>query len=616
MPPSPSAPSGSDARPHARQRYLLGRLLQLTGRYKWRCLGLVLLNTSLLALGLAGLGGVGVAVDFLREQVQPDAPAAKFPFGWHPPAEWSPRTVLLALGVWIFLAAAIRAWLAYLTAVSTNRLGQGKIVVELRSAIYAKMQRMSFRFFDANATGSLINRVTGDTQSVRLFIDGVAVQALNIILATVFYLVCLVQIHAGLAFACFAFLPLLGLVVVIFSRWLRPDYEESRKRVDRLVLVFEELARGMGVVKSFGLQSWAEGRFLEANAAVRDQKNKVFRKLTILFPLVSLLNQLSMAVLLGYGGWLAIRGEVPIGTGLILFAGILQQLNAQANAIGTVADSLQQTLTGADRVYEILDAEPGIVDHEGAEPLTRAKGEVVFEHVAFRFKPENTVLHDLSLTVQAGEKIAIVGPTGSGKTALIQLIPRFYDPDEGRLVLDGRDLRDWHLDDVRRQVGLVFQESFIFSASVAANIAFGNPGASREDIERAARLAAAHEFVEKLPLGYDTLLHENGSNLSGVLLSPGPSFSIRPSSFSMIPPPRWMRERSRKSSPRWIRSWRAAPLSSSRIVSARCAVPTALLCSTGESSPRSGRMRNCRASPDTTAMPSSRKAERRLPHEA
>lgn len=511
MPPSAPPPTGSAAR----QRYLLSRLVRLTLRYGWGTFGLVVLNVALLALGLAGLGGVGVAIDFLRAQVQPDAPAAKFPFGWRPPADWTPRTVLLFLGAWIFSTAALRAWLAYLTATTTNRLGQGKIVVELRSAIYAKMQRMSFRFFDANATGSLINRVTGDTQSVRLFIDGVAVQALNVVLATVFYIVCLAKIHLGLTLACFAFLPVLGLIVVLFSRWLRPDYEENRRRVDRLVLVFEELARGMGVVKSFGLQGWAEGRFREANAAVRDQKNEVFRKLTVLHPLVSLLNQLSMAVLLGYGGWLAIRGEIPVGTGLILFAGILQQLNAQVTAIGTVADSLQQTLTGADRVYEILDAEPGIVDRPGAEPLGRARGEIVFEHVEFRFKPENTVLHDLSLTVRAGEKIAIVGPTGAGKTALIQLIPRFYDPDGGRLVLDGRDLRDWRLDDVRRQVGLVFQESFLFSAPIAANIAFGYPGASREDVERAARLAAAHEFIEKLPQGYDTLLHENGGNLSG-----------------------------------------------------------------------------------------------------
>ncbi len=506
-PPSPGDP--------ARQRYLLGRLFRLTGRYGWRCAGLVLLNVCLLALGLAGLGGIGLAIDFLREQVQPDAPAARFPLGLEPPSDWSPRTVLLALGAWIFLSAALRAVLAYFAAVNTNRLGQGRIVVELRSAIYAKMQRMSFRFFDANATGSLINRVTGDTQSVRLFIDGVVVQSLNIILATGFYLFCLVRIHPGLAFACLAFLPVLWAIVMLFARWLRRDYEENRKRVDRLVLTFEELARGMGVVKSFGLEAWAEGRFLETNAAVRDQKHAVFRKLTILFPLVSLLNQLSMAILLGYGGWLAVRGEIPIGTGLVLFAGILQQLAAQVNVVSNVADSLQQTLTGADRVYEILDAEPGIHDRADALPLERARGELVFEQVDFRFKPENTVLHQVSLAVKPGEKIAIVGPTGAGKTALIQLLPRFYDPDAGRLVLDGRDLRDWRLDDVRRQVGLVFQESFLFSASVAANIAFGNPDASRESIERAARLAAAHEFIETLPQGYDTLLHENGANLSG-----------------------------------------------------------------------------------------------------
>lgn len=511
MPTPPRPPTGGAAR----QRYLLGRLVRLAARYRWQALGLVALNLSLLALGLAGLGGVGVAVDFLREQVQPGAPAARFPFGWRPPEVWSPRTVLLALGLWIFAAAALRAWLAYLAAVTTNRLGQGRIVVELRSAIFAKMQRMSFRFFDANATGSLINRVTGDTQSVRLFIDGVAVQTLNVALATVFYVACLARIHLGLTLASFAFLPVLGLIVVLFSRWLRPDYEENRRRVDRLVLVFEELARGMGVVRSFGLQGWADGRFREANGAVRDQKNEVFRKLTVLHPLVSLLNQLSMAVLLGYGGWLAIRGEIPVGTGLVLFAGILQQLNAQVTAIGTVADSLQQTLTGADRVYEILDAEPGLVDRPDAAALVRARGEISFEGVSFRFRPENTVLHDLSLEVRAGEKIAIVGPTGAGKTALVQLVSRFYDPDAGRILLDGRDLRDWRLDDVRRQVGLVFQESFLFSASVAANISFGNPGASREDIERAARLAAAHEFVERLPRGYDTLLHENGANLSG-----------------------------------------------------------------------------------------------------
>jgi ATP-binding cassette subfamily B protein len=515
----PSSPASDSSPPPpgspGRQRYLLGRLLRLTGRYWARCLWLVTQQTILLGLSLAGLGGIGLAIDFLREKVQPGAPVAHYPFGWHPPADWSPTTVLWVLGGLVFGTAVLRAVMSYFGAIAMNILGQGKIVVELRSSIYAKMQRMSFRFFDANATGSLINRVTQDTQAVRLFIDSVAIQSVNVMLATGFYLICLVRIHAGLAVACLSVMPALWVVVIIFARWLRRDYEVGRQKVDRLVLVFEELARGMGVVKSFGIESWADHRFSEANAAVRDQKQAVFRKLTILHPLVSFMNQASMAILLGYGGWLAIQGRIPIGTGLIVFAGILQQMAAQVNAVSNIADSLQQTLTGADRVYEILDGEPEIADRPGAQPLDRARGEVVFDAVSFRFKPEDTVLHEVSLSVQPGEKIAIVGPTGAGKTALIQLIPRFYDPDSGSIQLDGRDLRDWRLDDVRRQVGLVFQESFLFSASVAANISFGNPDATPADIERAARLASAHEFIETLPRGYDTLLHENGSNLSG-----------------------------------------------------------------------------------------------------
>ncbi|HUF61130.1 MAG TPA: ABC transporter ATP-binding protein [Verrucomicrobiales bacterium] len=498
-----------------RQRYLLGQLLRLTGRYWPQCLRLILIQACLIALSLASLGGVGLAIDLLRAQIDPSAPAVRVPFGAWTPPDSKPETVLLLLGGVIFVAALLRAVLTYANTVAANRLGQGRIVVDLRSRVYAQMQRLSFRFFDANATGSLINRVTGDTQAVRLFIDGVAMQSLQVLLAAAVYCACLIRVHAGLTFACLVFLPVLWILVTLFARWLRRDYVEGRRRVDRLVLVFEELARGIGVVKNFGLEGWAEKRFLEANAAVRDQKTRVFRKLTILHPTVSLLNQLSMAILLGYGGWLAIRGEIAIGTGLVVFAGILQQLAAQVTAVGNIADHLQQTLTGADRVYQILDAKPDVDDRPEAKALTTARGHIVFENVSFRFRPENTVLHSINLAVSAGERIAIVGPTGAGKSALLQLIPRFYDPDAGRVLLDGAGLRDWKLEDVRRQVGLVFQESFLFSASIAANIAFGDPAAGRDAIERAAKLASAHEFIETLPQGYDTLLQENGSNLSG-----------------------------------------------------------------------------------------------------
>lgn len=494
---------------------LLGRLLRLAGEYWLECLGLLALQVALLSLGLAGLAATGWAIDYLRATLDPGPAAFRFPFGWTPAPDWQPFEVLLVLGGIVFAAAALRAGLSILNAMAANRLGQRRIVVELRARVYARMQKLSFRFFDTNATGSLINRVTGDVQAVRLFVDGVLLQAVGVIISGCIYLATMIRIHQGLAFACLAYLPVLLAVVVLFARWLRKDYEEGRDRMDTLVRTFEELARGIGVVKSFGLEPWAAGRFLASNEAVTAQKRRLFGKLTVLSPLVSLLNQIGMTILLGYGGVLAIRGEIPVGTGLLVFAGVLQQLSAQVNAIGGIADNLQQTLTGAERVYEILDAPDGLPERPGALPLPRAAGEIRFEGVDFRFEPKATVLQGIDLVIRPGEKVALVGPTGSGKSALVSLIPRFYDPDRGVVRLDGRDLRDWRLEDVRRQVGVVFQESFLFRASVAANISFGNPSASREAVERAARLASAAEFIERLPDGYDSVLHENGANLSG-----------------------------------------------------------------------------------------------------
>jgi len=497
------------------QRELLRRLLGMAWQHRAGCLLLIGQQAALVLLSLAGLGGIGLGIDYVRHVLEHTDAAPSFPFGWQPPASWPPIQVLAVVSLGVFLLAALRAWLSYLAAVTNSRLGQAQIVVGLRSLVYAKLQRLSFRFFDASATGSLINRVTGDTQAVRLFIDGVLVQSVNTLLAFTFYFVCLVRIHSWLTLACLMPLPVVWLTVVLFASWLRKDYDTNRDLVDKLVLRFEELMRGIGIVKAFALEPWATRRFDEANDAVRDQKRRVFLKLAVLHPVVNLLNHTSMAVLLGYGGWLTIQGQIPLGSGLVVFAGVLQQLSAQVNAVAAIADNLQQTFTGAQRVFEIIDTDPEITDVPKALAMDRAQGRICFERVSFAFKENNTVLHDIALNVQAGERIALVGPTGSGKSALIHLIPRFYDPGAGRVILDGHDLREWRLADVRKQVGLVFQESFLFSATVAANIAFGKTDATREQIKHAAKLAAAHAFIEKLPQGYDTLLHENGGNLSG-----------------------------------------------------------------------------------------------------
>jgi ATP-binding cassette subfamily B protein len=219
--------------------------------------------------------------------------------------------------------------------------------------------------------------------------------------------------------------------------------------------------------------------------------------------------------LLAYGGRLVIGGQLPLGAGLIVFAGLLQQFSNQVAGIGDIANTAQVSLTGAQRVFEVLDAPVEITDAPDAVALPRARGAVRFDRVDFQYRAEEPTLHDVSFAVEPGQCVAIFGPTGAGKSALMSLIPRFYDPTAGRVLLDDTDVRRIRLDDLRRNIGIVFQESFLFSNTIAANIAFGHPEATREQIERAARIAAAHEFIAALPEGYDTVLREGAKNLSG-----------------------------------------------------------------------------------------------------
>ena len=216
---------------------------------------------------------------------------------------------------------------------------------------------------------------------------------------------------------------------------------------------------------------------------------------------------------LAYGGYLVIQGELPLGSGLIVFAGLLQQFSNQVASIADIANTAQVSLTGAQRVFEVMDAPVEIADAADAVALTRARGTVQFDRVDFEYKADEPTLHDVSFTVPPGQCVAILGPTGAGKSALMSLIPRFYDPTGGRLLIDGVDARQIKLDDLRRNIGIVFQESFLFSNTVAANIAFGHPDATREQIEKAARIAAAHEFITALPEGYDTLLGEGAKKI-------------------------------------------------------------------------------------------------------
>jgi len=511
--------SDSPPNKHYERRYATGelvrRLLGLAWQFRGDCLRSLVLSVMLLLLGLLGLQLLGVVIDVIRHALDPTQRAPVYPFGWGPPAGWTPLTIVTVMALAIVAQAVLRAFLTYHYNMTTALLTQGKIVPNLRDRVYDKLQRLSFRFFDVHGSSSIFNRVTGDVQNTRLFVDGVVLQGVNMLLTLAAYFVFMWRIQPSLTLACLSVTGGLWWVTHYYSGRLRPAYLRNRELYDSLVLTFTESIRGMQTVKGFAAEPHQIRRFEEANARVSDQQKRIFRDLSNFTPLTQVLSQVSLVILFAYGGWLYVQGRIPLGSGLVVFAGLLQQFNGQVANITTIANSVQQSFTAARRVFEVLDTPSEVQNRPNAIVPGRLTGRLAFEGVTFGYVPEASVLQDVSFEAAPGQVIGIFGMTGAGKSSLLSLIPRFYDPQHGRILADGRDLRDLDLDAYRRQIGIVYQESFLFSNTVAANIAFGNPHATQEQIERAARTASAHEFIVAMPHGYETVLGESGVDLSG-----------------------------------------------------------------------------------------------------
>jgi ATP-binding cassette subfamily B protein len=493
---------------------IIRRLFGLAWRYRMHCFAVLGIQLVLLTLGLSGLSFTGLGIDYLQHKVEGKALSPNR-LNFLLVEEWSPLQVLGLLAGLILAFAVTRAVLNYVYAVSINRLVQQKLVVDMRSEVYDKLQRLSFRFFDANTTGSIITRVTGDVQSVRMFVDQVLIQSVIMGISLAIYIIYMVHLSPGLALACLATTPLLWVMAAWFSRKIQPEYRHNRTLVDKMVQTLTESIQGVAVTKGFGREAEQRAKFDADNNAVLTQQRSIFWRVSLFSPAISFLTRVNMAVLLGYGGWLVIEGRLPLGAGLIVFAGLLEQFSGQVNNVATVVNSIQQALIGARRVFEILDAPIEVKSAAGAIRRPRLDGLVRFERVSFEYEKLDPVVRDIDLEVKPGQCVAILGATGAGKSVLMGLIPRFYDVTGGRLLIDGHDIRSLDLNDLRRNIGLVFQESFLFSNTVASNIAFGHPEATKEQIIKAARIAAAHDFIMQLPKGYDTVLGESGNSLSG-----------------------------------------------------------------------------------------------------
>jgi ATP-binding cassette subfamily B protein len=501
-------------RPGSSGSQLFRRLFALSFRYRRECLAVFGFQVVLLALGLSGLRLSGLAIDVTRRGIEPAAPAPRWPFGIEPPGTWPLWQVLLMIGALVLVMAAARAVLVYKYSIEVGKLMHLKVVPELRTRVFDKLQRLSFRFFDENASGSIINRVTSDVQAVRSFLDGVLLQGAIMCLSLLLYLTYMMLTHVGLSLACLSLMPLVWWMTTRFARSTRPEYQASRELTDDLVLAMSEGMHGIQVTKVFGREDHELARFAAKNRALLEQQRSIFRRVSRFTPTVGFVTHLDTAILLVYGGYLVVQHALTLGE-LIVFAGLLQQFSGQVSSMAGIVNTLQQSLASARRVFEVLDAPIEITSPAQPRRLVTARGSVRFKRVSFGYTPGQPVLHELEFNVEPGRRVGIFGPTGAGKSTLMSLIPRFYDATSGRVTIDGIDVRELELSELRRQIGVVFQESVLFKSTIAENIAFGHPDASREAVERAARIAGAHEFIRGLEHGYATVLQEGAVNLSG-----------------------------------------------------------------------------------------------------
>ncbi len=462
----------------------------------------------------------GLALDTLRHHAAPDtAPAPQWPFGFDPPAQW-PLWQTVGLAAAIVLAfTVIRAVGGYGSRVSSERFIQA-IVVDLRSRLYRKIHRLGFRYFDANESGGLINRVTGDAQSVRLFVEGVAVRLVIAGLAAALFIGWMLTTHIWLTLAVLAVVPVQVWVMRRYTLALKSRHKQLREAMDRLIQFLAESIIAAKVVRGFGQEPAMIRRFQERVDAAQHEHLRLARANADYSPAFTAAGFLQLAILVGYGGVLVARGPAEGGIGLgalWVFLNVLRRLSGQVESIVQTMSTLPDALTGASRVFELLDAPETIASPDGGGWNGPVRGRITFENVWFSYRGDGEpfVLRDLSFEIDEGETVAVVGLTGAGKSTLMKLIARCYDPDRGRILIDGVDLREWNLHALRRGIGIVFQEPFLFSNTVSNNIAFGQPEADLESIRRAAESAAASDFIDALPDRFDTRVGERGLTLSG-----------------------------------------------------------------------------------------------------
>ncbi len=437
------------------------------------------------------------------------------------------EALLINAALLIVVFSVLRAIFSFVQVYMAENVSQG-LAFDFRNEIFTRLQRLSFSYYDRMQTGQLMIRATDDVEKVRLFIAQGLMLAVQSVLLLVATLIILVFINWRLTLVILPVLPVAMIMFFIFGAVSQPLFGALQVKISALNTVLQENVAGIKVVKAFTREPYEQKRYDVLNRDLFDQSLRISRIFALLFPAIFFISQLGQVVLIYFGGRQIIATELLLGE-YQQFSLYLALVFLPLGQMGFIISLMAQAAASADRIFEILDAESDVVDKPGAVELPQITGHVEFRNVSFKyFSSGEPVLRHVSFVTQAGQTVALLGATGSGKTTIINLLPRFYDvyapkqgtPDAneygaGAVLIDGHDVRDVTLDSLRSQIGIVLQETNLFSGTVRDNIAFGRPEASLEDVMAAAKAAEAHDFIMTFPDGYDTQVGERGATLSG-----------------------------------------------------------------------------------------------------
>ncbi|MES1247422.1 MAG: ABC transporter ATP-binding protein [Actinomycetota bacterium] len=419
----------------------------------------------------------------------------------------------LVVVIVVFIASGLANWgMTYAETYFTGWVGE-RILADLRNRLFAHLQRLSLGFYERNRAGVIISRLTNDVEAIdQLVTDGVTSLVQNS-LTLIGTAIILFVLDWRLALATCAVLPLMSIATALFRRHSARAYSQVRERLGLVTATLAEDIAGMRVLQAFNREDPAFENFRRVARRYREANMRTVVLNGVYFPTVDLLSTAALAVVIAYGGHLYFGHTISLGT---LFAFMLYVNNFfdPVQALSQLYNTFLSATAALDKIMQILDEEPQVVDRPGAEPLPQIRGDVRFEHVRFAYGRGDEVLHGIDLDVPAGTTVALVGHTGAGKSTIAKLIARFYEPTHGRITIDGHDVNDVTQASLRRQLGVVPQEGFLFAGTVAENIAFGKPDAAPDEIVRAAQTVGAHDFILRLEDGYETQLGERGSRLS------------------------------------------------------------------------------------------------------